>query len=224
MIPKKWALAIRIIESNLPWCCCCWRRLDWNMVARFCRMRLPSEPSPLLLSTPTVRLFMLSRVRSWPRHDRMSQNWKLNWRKIPIATTSWSLTHARQVGRYGCRQFFLWKIIRRHTVRRCCTFLESVLAGGALGPQGYYMWQHVPLVLRVTRWSIPARVDFLLTDDPEIVAQTAIIVGAYEGLSVKHTMIPPLEHFEGKPVKHLNYSTLYSMHSNKITNYKLHIK
>jgi len=47
---------------------------------------------------------------------------------------------------------------------------------------------------------------FLLTDDPEIAAQTAVIAGAYEGLSVKHTTVPPLEYFEGKSVKHPNYS------------------
>lgn len=47
---------------------------------------------------------------------------------------------------------------------------------------------------------------FLLTDDPEIAAQTAVIAGAYEGLSAKHTTVPPLEHFEGKSVQHPNYS------------------
>jgi dTDP-4-amino-4,6-dideoxygalactose transaminase len=47
---------------------------------------------------------------------------------------------------------------------------------------------------------------FLLTDDPEIAAQTAVIAGAYEGLSVKHTTVPPIEHFEGKSVQHPNYS------------------
>ena len=47
---------------------------------------------------------------------------------------------------------------------------------------------------------------FLLTDDPEIAAQTAVIAGAYEGLSVKHTTVPPIEYFEGLSVKHPNYS------------------
>ena len=47
---------------------------------------------------------------------------------------------------------------------------------------------------------------FLLTDDPEIAAQTAVIADAYEGLSVKHTTLPPLEYFEGKSVEQTNYS------------------
>ena len=47
---------------------------------------------------------------------------------------------------------------------------------------------------------------FLLTDDPEIAAQTAVIAGAYEGLSVKHTTVPPIEHFKGKSVELPNYS------------------
>jgi dTDP-4-amino-4,6-dideoxygalactose transaminase len=47
---------------------------------------------------------------------------------------------------------------------------------------------------------------FLLTDDPEIAAQTAVIAGAYEGLAVKHMTVPGPEHFEGKPVALPNYS------------------
>jgi len=47
---------------------------------------------------------------------------------------------------------------------------------------------------------------FLLTNDPEIAAQTAVIAGAYEGLSVKHTTVPPIEHFKGKSVELPNYS------------------
>lgn len=47
---------------------------------------------------------------------------------------------------------------------------------------------------------------FLLTDDPEIAAQTAVIAGAYEGLSGKHKTVPGPEYFEGKPVALPNYS------------------
>ena len=47
---------------------------------------------------------------------------------------------------------------------------------------------------------------FLLTDDPEIAAQTATIAGAYEGLSVKHTTVPPIDYFRGKSVELPNYS------------------
>jgi len=47
---------------------------------------------------------------------------------------------------------------------------------------------------------------FLLTDDPEIAAQTAVIAGAYEKLSGKHKTVPGAEHFESKPVELPNYS------------------
>jgi len=47
---------------------------------------------------------------------------------------------------------------------------------------------------------------FLLTDDPEIAAQTAVIAGAYEGLSGKHKTVPGPEHFANKPVQLPNYS------------------
>ena len=47
---------------------------------------------------------------------------------------------------------------------------------------------------------------FLLTDDPEIAAQTAIIAGAYEGLASRHTAVPGPEHFQGKSVALPNYS------------------
>jgi len=47
---------------------------------------------------------------------------------------------------------------------------------------------------------------FLLTDDPEIAAQTAVIAGAYEALNSKHTTVPGPEHFEGKSVELPNYS------------------
>ena len=47
---------------------------------------------------------------------------------------------------------------------------------------------------------------FLLTDDPEIAAQAAVIAGAYEGLAGKHKTVPGPEHFEGKPVALPNYS------------------
>mmetsp|Transcript_23933 Transcript_23933/g.39047 ORF Transcript_23933/g.39047 Transcript_23933/m.39047 type:complete len:441 (-) Transcript_23933:212-1534(-) len=47
---------------------------------------------------------------------------------------------------------------------------------------------------------------FLLTDDPEIAAQTAVIAGAYEGLSGKHMTVPPPEYFNDKPVQLPNYS------------------
>jgi dTDP-4-amino-4,6-dideoxygalactose transaminase len=47
---------------------------------------------------------------------------------------------------------------------------------------------------------------FLLTDDEEIAAQTAVIAGAYESLNVKHSTVPAPEFFEGKSVKHPNYS------------------
>ena len=47
---------------------------------------------------------------------------------------------------------------------------------------------------------------FLLTDDPEIAAKTAVYAGAYEGLSVKHITVPGLEHFKDLPNQIPNYS------------------
>lgn len=47
---------------------------------------------------------------------------------------------------------------------------------------------------------------FLLTDDEEIAAQTAVIAGAYESLNSKHSTVPGPEFFEGKSVELPNYS------------------
>jgi dTDP-4-amino-4,6-dideoxygalactose transaminase len=47
---------------------------------------------------------------------------------------------------------------------------------------------------------------FLLTDDEEIAAQTAVIAGAYEALNSKHRTVPAPEFFEGKSVDLPNYS------------------
>ena len=47
---------------------------------------------------------------------------------------------------------------------------------------------------------------FLLTDDPEIAAQTAVYAGAYEALHSKHRNVPGPEHFEGKSKDLPNYS------------------
>jgi len=47
---------------------------------------------------------------------------------------------------------------------------------------------------------------FLLTDDEEIAAQTAVIAGAYEALNSKHRTVPGPEFFEGKSVELPNYS------------------
>lgn len=47
---------------------------------------------------------------------------------------------------------------------------------------------------------------FLLTDDEEIAAQTAVIAGAYEALNSKHKTVPAPEFFEGKSVALPNYS------------------
>jgi dTDP-4-amino-4,6-dideoxygalactose transaminase len=47
---------------------------------------------------------------------------------------------------------------------------------------------------------------FLLTDDPEIAAKTAVIAGAYESLNSKHVTVPGPEHFKGLSVELPNYS------------------
>ena len=46
----------------------------------------------------------------------------------------------------------------------------------------------------------------LLTDDPDVAAQTAVYAGAYEGLSAKHMTVPPKEYFKDYPVTLPNYS------------------
>lgn len=51
---------------------------------------------------------------------------------------------------------------------------------------------------------------FLLTDDPEIAAKCAVYAGAYEGLSTKHTTVPPLEFFGDLPNQIPNYSVRMS--------------
>lgn len=47
---------------------------------------------------------------------------------------------------------------------------------------------------------------FLLTDDPDIAAQTAVYAGAYEALAGKHMTVPSSEHFKDYPVTLPNYS------------------
>lgn len=47
---------------------------------------------------------------------------------------------------------------------------------------------------------------FLLTDDPDMAAQTAVYAGAYEGLSGKHMTVPDKEHFKDYPTTIPNYS------------------
>eukprot|EP00521_Asterionellopsis_glacialis_P012830 CAMPEP_0195308154 /NCGR_PEP_ID=MMETSP0707-20130614/38079_1 /TAXON_ID=33640 /ORGANISM="Asterionellopsis glacialis, Strain CCMP134" /LENGTH=443 /DNA_ID=CAMNT_0040372413 /DNA_START=898 /DNA_END=2229 /DNA_ORIENTATION=+ len=51
---------------------------------------------------------------------------------------------------------------------------------------------------------------FLLTDDPDIAAQTAVYAGAYEGLSAKHSTVPSKEYFKDYPVTLPNYSVRMS--------------
>jgi len=47
---------------------------------------------------------------------------------------------------------------------------------------------------------------FLLTDDPDVAAQTAVYAGAYEALSGKHMTVPSKEYFKDYPVTIPNYS------------------
>jgi dTDP-4-amino-4,6-dideoxygalactose transaminase len=47
---------------------------------------------------------------------------------------------------------------------------------------------------------------FLLTDDEDIAAETAVLAGAYEQLSSKHKTVPGPEFFKDKPVMTPNYS------------------
>jgi len=47
---------------------------------------------------------------------------------------------------------------------------------------------------------------FLLTDDPDIAARTAVYAGAYEGLAGKHVTVPGPEYFKDLPTELPNYS------------------
>jgi dTDP-4-amino-4,6-dideoxygalactose transaminase len=47
---------------------------------------------------------------------------------------------------------------------------------------------------------------FLLTDDPEIAAKTAVYAGAYEGLNSKHKMVPGPKYFKTLSTEIPNYS------------------
>lgn len=47
---------------------------------------------------------------------------------------------------------------------------------------------------------------FLLTDDPDIAAKTAVYAGAYEALNSKHTTVPGPEYFVNYPTELPNYS------------------
>jgi dTDP-4-amino-4,6-dideoxygalactose transaminase len=47
---------------------------------------------------------------------------------------------------------------------------------------------------------------FLLTDDPDIAAQTAVYAGAYEALAGKHMTVPSKEYFKDYPITLPNYS------------------
>jgi len=47
---------------------------------------------------------------------------------------------------------------------------------------------------------------FLLTDDPDIAAKTAVYAGAYEALSAKHMTVPSIEEFKDYPTTIPNYS------------------
>jgi dTDP-4-amino-4,6-dideoxygalactose transaminase len=47
---------------------------------------------------------------------------------------------------------------------------------------------------------------FLLTNDPDIAAQTAVYAGAYEALSHKHMSVPPQRYFKDYPKTLPNYS------------------
>lgn len=47
---------------------------------------------------------------------------------------------------------------------------------------------------------------FLLTDDPDIAAKTAVYAGAYEGLADKHLTVPGPEYFKDLPCELPNYS------------------
>ena len=106
------------------------------------------------------------------------------------------------------------KLADMDTVKNLCDKYDAILLEDAAHSLGVF-WKgehsgHKGIACAISSQSYKminsGEGGFLLTDDPEIAAQTAVIAGAYEGLSVKHTTVPPIEHFEGKSVQHPNYS------------------
>lgn len=106
------------------------------------------------------------------------------------------------------------KLADMDAIKRLCDAHGAILLEDAAHSLGV-MWQgqhsgHVGVACAISSQSYKminsGEGGFLLTDDPEIAAKTAVIAGAYEQLSKKHKTVPGPEHFKNKPVELPNYS------------------
>jgi len=106
------------------------------------------------------------------------------------------------------------KLADMDKVKELCDKYDAILLEDAAHSLGV-MWQgvhsgHQGIACAISSQSYKminsGEGGFLLTDDEEIAAQTAVIAGAYESLNAKHSTVPDPEFFEGKSVKHPNYS------------------
>lgn len=106
------------------------------------------------------------------------------------------------------------KLADMDTVKNLCDKYDAILLEDCAHSLGVF-WQgkhsgHKGIACAISSQSYKminsGEGGFLLTDDEEIAAQTAVIAGAYEGLSGKHLTVPSQEFFGNKPVMLPNYS------------------
>jgi dTDP-4-amino-4,6-dideoxygalactose transaminase len=106
------------------------------------------------------------------------------------------------------------KLADMDTVKNLCDKYDAILLEDCAHSLGVF-WQgihsgHKGIACAISSQSYKminsGEGGFLLTDDEEIAAQTAVIAGAYEGLSGKHLTVPSQEFFGDKPVMLPNYS------------------
>jgi dTDP-4-amino-4,6-dideoxygalactose transaminase len=106
------------------------------------------------------------------------------------------------------------KVADMDTIKKLCDEHDAILLEDCAHSLGVF-WQgthtgHMGIACAISSQSYKminsGEGGFLLTDDPEIAAKTAVIAGAYEGLNSKHMTVPGPEHFEGKSVELPNYS------------------
>jgi dTDP-4-amino-4,6-dideoxygalactose transaminase len=99
-------------------------------------------------------------------------------------------------------------------IKNLCDKYDAVLLEDCAHSLGV-MWEgehsgHVGVVCAISSQSYKminsGEGGFLLTDDPDIAAQTAVYAGAYEALSTKHLTVPEIQAFKDYPTQLPNYS------------------
>lgn len=106
------------------------------------------------------------------------------------------------------------KVADMNTIKQICDKYEAVLLEDCAHSLGVrYDGRHsghVGIACAVSSQSYKminsGEGGFLLTDDPDIAAQTAVYAGAYESLSGKHMTVPSKTYFKNYPVTLPNYS------------------